>query len=244
MRTCVATGTVQCFDLQQAPEYRAQTATPPTCDHSATTAYYFTSNGQPLPSPTAWVANNAEASVSLPLFYMVGVAVDAPLLVLLYSGSTEGQPPTTFARYRSIFSLSALEQVLVPKSSSVVVYVEKRVRNPVSSNSASDCNQDAFDARVHLQELFPGPPDPTAGNMQQMVLSYNRMLEVHECHQPRYGVFQAIGIIGGGCAIVLGSTMLLTKASAYACGRYVPTGRDEHDIRAQLQQDSTPYAQM
>ncbi len=151
-----------------------------------------------------------------------GFPTQGAIMVALDNENTEVQPPATFAQYASLFSIVAVEQLLIPLGSSVVVYMDKFVRNAVGSAPNSPCSFDVFETSVAFQGFVSS--DPVNASMPQdssVVMSFNRLLVRSECFHARYGIFQALGIVGGGVAIVLFSTLALTKVTQWALGKYM-----------------------
>jgi len=197
---------VGCIDFQPTPVYNASvtTSTDPDAKFCPMTgnaqAYYFAENANNLPSQP-WTATNVGNGLYVGL-QSEGIEYQ-PYMMMFYSGSTRMQPPTSWAAYQQMFSITNFFLAHVPLSTFTAVNVDKLVTDnwPADDN----CNYDGFLSAIDVINNYA----VTASTFRSsaFLLGFDILEVVTTCHSPVVGGTDVLGIVGGGIALVLFVTL-------------------------------------
>jgi hypothetical protein len=246
--TSPATGDVpviisQCVDFTQSAQENLNLLTDPTCDPNAKISQFarLVDNDKTV---DPWVAKSADNVILIEGLQSNAELVPTgeypkPMVALLYSDKSMFRKPAppvdnqdkAFDDYRKIFSLSVADRVLVAMSAYTNLYVKKYIRDKYPVGTTCDV-EDFETSQDSWAKLLPtcncnntnsnspdsGPPALPAGTLS---VTYDSLTVTKTCHLSKHPLVfgDVLGIVGGGVAIVLTITLLLSRVITWCATR-------------------------
>jgi len=202
------------------------------CDQQATTSQYQLVDGEVTP----WSTTTADTVIEL-----TDVFTDAnnhlPMVALLYSdsGNSIFKRPKNFEEYRKQFSVSVADRVLIPLMATTNLYVKKYIRDDFPKDST--CNVDDYETQQDNWGFEVPTASPVVTNctgqpadcvpyliiptVSTIFITYDSLAVTTTCHLSKHPLVfgDVLGIVGGGIAVVLAITLLLSKIISWCATR-------------------------
>jgi hypothetical protein len=205
--------TVTCLDFQQNPERNAAYKED-TCPETNAKTFWFQDDDTTPAPPQYYAAFATENQLEMAL--KVTYDPVEPLVAMLYSTSTQRQPPKTFEEFRDEFALIDFERATLPVSGQLALSFTKRITDDFPDSR--DCSVERFSSETRVYAFFdpPKPPDPT--RYVSVIMGYSDLLVEKICHVPVKGLTDVFGIIGGGIGLTVAITLLLSAFVQHLTG--------------------------
>jgi len=246
--------TAQCVDFVQNPTYNPSLVSAfSICDPTATTGQWGSSDAGVDKSINPWLISVEDSVIETSLYTndepTGGLGqTPKPMVALLYSANSMFRRPKNgdFDGYRKIFSLSAADRVMVATAANTNLYVKKYIRDRFPKETS--CDVDDFETQQDIwARLYPpqtpcgcnntddnNPPggDDSKPNVFGSTLSitYDSLSVTTTCHLSKHPLVfgDVLGIVGGGVAIVLACTLMLSRVVVWCASRGETSGEDRY----------------
>jgi hypothetical protein len=234
--------TAVCIEFSKTKFTESNTLADNGCDPNAATPQY-----QKVTDPvTPWTTKNEDTVIEL-----VNIMNDAniyfPMVALLYSddGNSIWKRPTTFYDYRTQFSVSVADRILVPLMATTNLYVKKYIRDKFPADST--CNVADFETQQDNWGYVTPDPSPVITNCtgqnsscipylinptsSTVFMTYDSLTITTTCHLTKHPLVfgDVLGIVGGGIAIVLTITLFLSKIISWCVTRGGESSQNVND---------------
>jgi hypothetical protein len=232
--------TAQCIDFTQTADENPDLVNNPSCDQNLKKSQYARLVDKD-PTVVPWVANSADNVILIEGLQSNAELVNTgenpkPNVALLYSDKSMFRKPgavnpdKAFDDYRKIFSLSVADRVLVAQSAYTNLYVKKYIRDKYPTGTT--CDIDDFETSQDTwARLLPtcncgnnnntNSTDSPVLPASTLSITYDTLTVTRTCHLSKHPLVfgDVLGIVGGGVAIVLAITLLLSRVISYFATR-------------------------
>jgi len=196
---------VGCIDFQPAPVYNASATMlgdDNFCVDTNSQAAYWYKSSNTVPNPAAvWTATSVGNGMYIDL--NSENIISEPYMVLLYSPNTQLQPPTSWATYQAMFSLTNFFLAHIP----LMAFVQMNLDKIITDNWPID-NSCSYEGFLSAVDTFTSSPPPMGTfRVSSMLMGFDILEEVTTCHSAIVGGTDVLGIVGGGVALVLAVTI-------------------------------------
>jgi len=237
--------TAQCVDFVQNPTYSPDLTSPfSLCDPTATTGQWGSSDPAIAKNLNPWMINVEDTVLEATIYTndepTKGLGqTPKPMVALLYSGKSMFAKPKAknFDDYRKIFSLSAADRVMVATAANTNLYVKKYIRDRYPRDTS--CDVDDFETQQDIwARLYPpcgcnndsgGGDDKSTVFGSSLYVTYDSLAVTTTCHLTKHPLVfgDVLGIVGGGVAIVLACTLLLSRVVVWCASRGETSGGED-----------------
>jgi len=206
---------VDCVDFQMNPT-KGQGL---TCDDSAKTGTWLQTPDQ-TPPDHPWSAVDTQSHVTIIL--TTQAVTSFPLIASFYTDNSFNEIPIPgdTASYESLFSIGTPQRILLPLGSTTAINMHKYVRDNYPDDR--DCSYDSYGVHTQILNWSPETNFSTSSDNVDFVtvyFSYDDLISTKECHLSVMGFAEIVGIVGGGIAIVLACTILISKGVEWCLKR-------------------------